>query len=73
MPRAFRELRRISLAGNMITDHTSKAYYEALLECKYIRRSPNELPKWTGFDEESTWYVLRSFLELIQSLNSRFC
>jgi hypothetical protein len=53
VPRAFRELRRISLAGNMLKDHTSKAYYEALLECRSIRRAKDELPVWTGFDEES--------------------
>jgi hypothetical protein len=55
VPRAFRELRRISLAANMLTDHMSKSYYEALLECKLIRRAVNDLPKWTGFDDESTW------------------
>lgn len=55
VPKAFRELRRISLAGNMLSDHMSKSYYEALLECKSIRRAPQQLPRWTGFDEESTW------------------
>lgn len=55
VPRAFIELRCISLAGNMLTDHTSKSYYEALLECKSIRRATNKLPKWTGFNEEITW------------------
>ena len=55
VPRAFRELRRISLAGNMLSDHMSKSYYEALLECKSIRRAVNDLPKWTGFNEDKTW------------------
>lgn len=54
VPRAFRELRRISLAGNMINDHTTKSYYEALLECDSIRRASHELPEWTGYSEETT-------------------
>jgi len=54
VPRAFRELRRISLAGNMLNDHMSKSYYEALLECKSIRRAKEGLPQWTGFHEEET-------------------
>ncbi|KAL3914459.1 MAG: hypothetical protein SGILL_006094, partial [Bacillariaceae sp.] len=32
VPRTFRELRRISLAGNMLSNHTTKSYYEGLLE-----------------------------------------
>lgn len=55
VPRSFRELRRISLAGNMLSDHASNSYYEALLECKSIRMSDHFLPEWTGFNEESTW------------------
>ena len=55
VPRAFRELRRISLAGSMLNDHMSKSYYEALLECKSVRRAPEDLPEWTGFSEENTW------------------
>ena len=62
VPRAFRELRRISLAGNMLSDHMSKSYYEALLECKSIRKAPEALPEWTGFNEESTWSVFHSML-----------
>ena len=54
VPRDFRELRRISLAGSMLNDHTSKAYYEALLECKSVRRATKPLPVWTGFSEEMT-------------------
>ena len=54
VPRAFRELRRISLAGSMLNDHTSKSYYEALLECKSVRRAAKPLPVWTGFGEETT-------------------
>ena len=54
VPRAFRELRRISLAGSMLNDHTSKSYYEALLECKSVREATNESPVWTGFAEEMT-------------------
>ena len=55
VPRAFRELRRISLAANMLQDHTSKAYYEALLECKTVRQAKEDLPEWTSFADESTW------------------
>lgn len=55
VPRAFRELRRISLAGNMINDHMAKSYYEALLECKSVRKAEKDLPVWTSFAEEMTW------------------
>lgn len=54
VPKAFRELRRISLAGSMLNDHMSKHYYEALLECKSVRAAERNLPEWTGFSEEMT-------------------
>lgn len=54
VPRAFKELRRISMAGSMLNDHKSKSYYEALLECKSIRQAKFDLPPWTGFSEEMT-------------------
>lgn len=54
VPRAFRELRRISLAGNMLTDHTTKAYYESLLEVRTVRTAEEEPPRWTAFDEDDT-------------------
>jgi len=54
VPKAFRELRRISLAGSMLNDHMSKHYYEALLECKSVRAAKRNLPEWTGFSEEMT-------------------
>jgi len=54
VPRAFRELRRISLAGNMLSDHTTQAYYEALLEVQSVRSAPEGLPRWTAFDEDDT-------------------
>jgi len=54
VPRAFRELRRISLAGNMLADHTSKNYYEALLEIQSVRSAQEGLPRWTAFDEDDT-------------------
>ena len=54
VPRAFRELRRISLAGNMLSDHTTQAYYEALLEVRSVRSAPEGLPRWTAFDEDDT-------------------
>jgi len=60
VPRAFRELRRISLAGSMLNDHMSKSYYEALLECKTVRNAKEELPAWTGFSEEMTCYCCAS-------------
>ena len=56
VPRQFRQLRRVSLAGNMLSDHMSKAYYESLLEVKAIRAAKQDLPKWVGFSEDCTWY-----------------
>ena len=54
VPRTFRELRRISMAGNMLSDHTSKAYFEALKEVKSVRVAQEPLPQWTAFDEDGT-------------------
>mmetsp|Transcript_5145 Transcript_5145/g.7959 ORF Transcript_5145/g.7959 Transcript_5145/m.7959 type:complete len:1185 (+) Transcript_5145:66-3620(+) len=54
VPRAFRELRRISMAGNMLKDHSSKSYYEGLLEVRSVRNASEDLPTWTGFEEEGT-------------------
>lgn len=54
VPRTFRELRRISMAGNMLSDHTSKAYFEALKEVKSVREAQEPLPQWTAFDEDGT-------------------
>jgi hypothetical protein len=54
VPRTFRELRRISLAGNMLTNHTSKSYYEGLLEVQTARAAPEAPPKWSAFDEDDT-------------------
>jgi len=54
VPRAFRELRRISMAGNMLSDHTCRAYYEALLEVQTVRNAAEGLPRWTAFDEDDT-------------------
>jgi hypothetical protein len=55
VPRTFRELRRISLAGNMLSDHTTKAYYESLLEVQTARTAVEGPPRWTAFDEDDTW------------------
>lgn len=55
VPRTFRELRRISLAGNMLSDHTTKVYYEGLLEVKSIRKAQEDLPEWTSFAESVIW------------------
>lgn len=54
VPRAFRDLRRISLAGNMLSDHTTEGYYEALLEVRSVRNAEELPPKWTAFDEDDT-------------------
>jgi hypothetical protein len=54
VPRDFRELRRISLAGNMLSDHRCKDYYEALLETVSARKAAEQAPRWTGFDEDDT-------------------
>jgi hypothetical protein len=54
VPRTFRELRRISLAGNMLSDHTTKCYYEGLLEVQTARLAPEKPPKWSAFDEDDT-------------------
>jgi hypothetical protein len=55
VPRKFKSLRRISMAGNCLTDHMSKSYYESLLEVKTIRSAKFDLPKWVGFDQDCTW------------------
>lgn len=62
VPRDFRELRRVSLAGNMLSDHKCKSYYEALLEVRSVRRAKEAAPRWTAFDEDDTWYVLQLFM-----------
>ena len=54
VPRAFRELRRISLAGNMLSDHTTQCYYESLLELRTVRYAQEFPPRWTAFDEDDT-------------------
>jgi hypothetical protein len=55
VPRRFRELRRISPAGNMLSDHRTKSYYDALLEVSSVRQAPEDPPVWTAFDEDDTW------------------
>lgn len=54
VPRTFRELRRISLAGNMLSNHTAKSYFEGLLEVQTARVAPESPPNWTAFDEDDT-------------------
>mmetsp|Transcript_10857 Transcript_10857/g.17098 ORF Transcript_10857/g.17098 Transcript_10857/m.17098 type:complete len:1210 (-) Transcript_10857:22-3651(-) len=54
VPRTFRELRRISLAGNMLSNHSTKSYYESLLEVQTARAAPESPPRWTAFDEDDT-------------------
>ena len=55
VPRSFRELRRISLAGNMLSDHKTKSYFDALLEVRSVRKAEESPPQWTAFDEDDTW------------------
>jgi len=55
VPRTFREIRRISMAGNMLSDHRANAYYEALLEVRSARIAEENPPEWTAFDEDDTW------------------
>lgn len=55
VPRTFRELRRISMAGNMLSDHKTQSYYDALLEVSNVRRAREKPPHWTAFDEDDTW------------------
>jgi len=54
VPRKFRSLRRISMAGNMLSDHMTKSYYEGLLEVKAIRAAKQDLPQWVGFADDCT-------------------
>lgn len=54
VPRTFRELRRLSLAGNMLSNHSTKSYYEGLLEVQTARLAPEIPPKWSAFDEDDT-------------------
>lgn len=54
VPRDFRDLRRLSLAGSMLSDHTTQGYYEALLEVRSVRNAEELPPKWTAFDEDDT-------------------
>ena len=54
-PKNFRELRSISLAGNMLSDHKCKSYYEGLLEVRSVRNATENPPLWVPFDEDDTW------------------
>uniref|UniRef100_A0A7S4EI62 sn-1-specific diacylglycerol lipase n=1 Tax=Pseudo-nitzschia australis TaxID=44445 RepID=A0A7S4EI62_9STRA len=54
VPRTFKELRRISLAGNMLSNHTAKSYFESLLEVQTVRSAPESPPIWTAYDEDNT-------------------
>ena len=64
VPRTFRELRRISLAGNMLTNHTTKSYFEGLLEVQTARAAPEAPPTWTAFDEKRYVLLLRQSFHL---------
>jgi len=54
VPRTFTELRRISLAGNMLSNHTTKSYFESLLEVQTTRVASESPPRWTAYDEDDT-------------------
>ena len=54
VPRKFRSLRRVSMAGNMLSDHMANKYYEGLLEVKAIRAAQHDLPVWVGFADDCT-------------------
>ena len=54
VPRTFTELRRISMAGNMLSNHTTKQYFESLLEVQTCRAASEAPPKWTAYDEDDT-------------------
>ena len=54
VPRTFTELRRISLAGNMLSNHTTKSYFESLLEVQTARVASESPPRWTAYDEDDT-------------------
>ena len=54
VPRKFRSLRRVSMAGNMLSDHMANKYYEGLLEVKAIRAAQQDLPFWVGFADDCT-------------------
>ncbi|OEU18634.1 hypothetical protein FRACYDRAFT_217262 [Fragilariopsis cylindrus CCMP1102] len=54
VPRTFKELRRISLAGNMLSNHTAKSYFEGLLEVQTVRDAQESPPTWTAYDEDDT-------------------
>lgn len=55
VPRQFKDLRSISMAGNMLKDHTAQSYYEALIEVRSIKRAISSLPRWSGFAEDTFW------------------
>lgn len=76
VPRDFSELRRVSLAPNLLTDHRTKSYYDALLEVVSVRHATENPPKWTTFDGDETWYVLCfcfHFQQLTSPLFSACC
>jgi hypothetical protein len=54
VPRTFAELRRISMAGNMLSNHTTKSYFESLLEVQTTRLASESPPRWTAYDEDDT-------------------
>jgi hypothetical protein len=50
VPRTFDSLRKIVVQGNIFTDHSSSAIYNALLEVRAVRERRTQPSKWTPFD-----------------------
>jgi len=51
-PRDFVGLRRISLQGNLLNDHTPSSYFAALCEVIDVRKAPIPPPEWEGFSDK---------------------
>eukprot|EP00529_Nitzschia_sp_RCC80_P000277 CAMPEP_0113443416 /NCGR_PEP_ID=MMETSP0014_2-20120614/2128_1 /TAXON_ID=2857 /ORGANISM="Nitzschia sp." /LENGTH=863 /DNA_ID=CAMNT_0000334373 /DNA_START=1 /DNA_END=2592 /DNA_ORIENTATION=- /assembly_acc=CAM_ASM_000159 len=71
VPRTFRELRKISMAGNMLSNHTTKAYFEGLLEVQTARAAPEAPPRWSAFDEDDTCNCCRNRFTWASTSNSQ--
>jgi hypothetical protein len=64
VPRKFKELRRISLSPNMVSDHSCKSYYEALLEVRSVRGAKLPAPNWQPFHSASKCTACESEVRL---------
>jgi len=59
-----------SKAGNMLSDHMAKAYYEGLLEVKAVRAAKQDLPHWVGFADDCTCACCASLFTWASTSNS---